>query len=493
VAISKKFGLPVPDLVKRMTAGRFRVKANIDAATADAYARSLEEVGARVKVEEAHPTPPSVPVVAAPPPPVPAAASVPVSAASLAEPPRKKGPTLPGEKPSRSGRYSVNPPRSSSSTAVPPPRSKSPSAAPNPAPSPPPAPPPREGHPSSTLMPVAPADAAAARAAKTERSGSTSLPPATERSGSTSLPPANAPRAGSSSLPPATERSGSTSLPPANAARTSSPSLSPTNAKNAPFQSGLSAAYSQEIPVAADLGSLGSLSLSSLDGNDDSSPAPSGSFGPPSTGMPASIGPAPEPAVKFTSRSGTTPAAGTPAKPPSAQSAPLDMFAPPDAEEAEQNVELAVDERPKKQTTAPARSQTSPVLAAPTPPAMRRQAHSQGTVAGGVSAPEMPRARIAAGVGLAIILGFIPAHLIASMREDKAFQKIDAQIVATQTAADTPEMYAALDSFRAAQLARKESERRSIALTSMLIWGVVAVGLGYVWFRRIPWDRVPGA
>jgi len=423
---------------------------------------------------------------------VPAAKSGPMPAAArtaaMSEPPRTKAPTLPGEKPSRSGRYSVNPVRSSSSTAVPPPRSKSPSAAPSPAP----VSPPREGHPSSTLMPVAPADGAP-RAAATERSGSTSLPPATERSGSTSQPPANAPRAGSSSLPPATERSGSTSLPPANAARTSSPSLAPTNAKNAPFQSGLSAAYSQEIPVAADLGSLGSLSLSSLDGNDDSSPAPNGSFGPPSTGMPASIGPAPEPAVKFTSRSGTTPAAGTPAKPQSAQSAPLDMFAPPDAEEAEQNVELAVDERPKKQTTAPARSQTSPVLAAPTPPAMRRQAHSQGTVAGGVSAPEMPRARIAAGVGLAIILGFIPAHLIASMREDKAFQKIDAQIVATQTAADTPEMYAALDSFRAAQLARKESERRSIALTSMLIWGVVAVGLGYVWFRRIPWDRVPGA
>ena len=464
VAISQKFGLPVPDLVKRMTAGRFRVKANIDAATADAYARSLEEVGARVKVEEARPTPPSVPVVAAPPPPVPAASSVPATAAAMTEPPREKGPTLPGEQPSRSGRYSVSPPRSSSSTAAPPPHSKSPSTAPSTSP----ALPAREGHPSSTLMPVAPADAAAARAARTERSGSTSLPPATERSGSTSLPPANA-------------------------ARTSSPSLSPTNAKNAPFQSGLSAAYSQEIPVAADLGSLGSLSLASLDGDDDSSPAPSGSFGPPSTGMPASIGPAPEPAVKFTARSGTTPAAGTSVNPQSAQSAPLDMFAPPDAEEAEQNVELAADERPKKQTTAPAGAPTSPVLAAPTSPAMRRQAHSQGTVASGVSSPEMPRARVAAGVGLAIILGFIPAHLIASMREDKAFQKIDAQIVATQTAADTPEMYAALDSFREAQLARKESERRSIALTSMLIWGVVAAGLGYVWFRRIPWDRVPGA
>ena len=124
---------------------------------------------------------------------------------------------------------------------------------------------------------------------------------------------------------------------------------------------------------------------------------------------------------------------------------------------------------------------------------MRKQPHSQGVVMGGTSAPEMPRSRVVAGVLLAIVIGFIPAHLIASMREGKAFKKIDEQIIATQAAADTPEMYATLDPFREAQLARKESERRSIALQSLLIWGVVAAGLGYVWFRRIPWDRMPGA
>jgi hypothetical protein len=25
----------------------------------------------------------------------------------------------------------------------------------------------------------------------------------------------------------------------------------------------------------------------------------------------------------------------------------------------------------------------------------------------------------------------------------------------------------------------------------MLIWALVAAGAGYVWFRRIPWDRAP--
>jgi hypothetical protein len=199
--------------------------------------------------------------------------------------------------------------------------------------------------------------------------------------------------------------------------------------------------------------------------------------------MPASIGPKHEaPAVQFASKPASAPAAGAAAAP-----AALDLFAPPDAEDAQQQVNLAVDNSPRP---ARARRPTTPPLGAPT---SGKQPISRGAAMGGVVAPEMPRSRFAAGVLLAILIGFLPAHLIASMREGKAFKKIDDQIIATQSAADTPEMYAALDPFRDAQLARKESERRSIALTSILIWGVAAAGLGYVWFRRIPWDRMPRA
>ena len=159
------------------------------------------------------------------------------------------------------------------------------------------------------------------------------------------------------------------------------------------------------------------------------------------------------------------------------------MFAPPDAEEAEQIVNLA----PSEARPEPKPAQT-PALGVPK---TLRKPPVQGVTMGGVAVPETPRSRIIAGVVLAILIGFVPAHLIASMRETSAFQKIDDQITATQAAADTPEMYATLDAFRAAQLDRKESERRSIALTSMLIWAVVAAGVGYVWFRRIPWDRPP--
>jgi hypothetical protein len=58
-----------------------------------------------------------------------------------------------------------------------------------------------------------------------------------------------------------------------------------------------------------------------------------------------------------------------------------------------------------------------------------------------------PRVRLATGVVLAIVLGFLPAGLIAALRE-----------------------------------------HRMIDLTSLLIWAVAGSAIGYVWFRKIRWD-----
>jgi hypothetical protein len=95
-------------------------------------------------------------------------------------------------------------------------------------------------------------------------------------------------------------------------------------------------------------------------------------------------------------------------------------------------------------------------------------------------------------VVLAILLGFIPAHVVASLREVRTFRAIDSRVDAAQAAATTPDSYEALDAFRAQQLDDKRSAQRSIALTSLLIWAAVGGGLGYVWFRRVPWDRLAG-
>src|SRR5262249_24954470 len=68
--MAAKFGLAADDLVARLARGRVRVKARVDRATAEAYGRQLEKIGARCIVEEARPTaqtPPAGVKVASPP------------------------------------------------------------------------------------------------------------------------------------------------------------------------------------------------------------------------------------------------------------------------------------------------------------------------------------------------------------------------------------------------------------------------------------------
>jgi hypothetical protein len=109
------------------------------------------------------------------------------------------------------------------------------------------------------------------------------------------------------------------------------------------------------------------------------------------------------------------------------------------------------------------------------------------------SGDEAPRWRFAAGVLASVLLGFIPAHCVASIREGSADEAIDAHVISVQAQAhqaSAPVPYAQLDAFREEQRAKKKSQRRNIALVSMLIWGVAGAGIGYVWFRRVPWDRI---
>ena len=356
-AISQRYGLPSADLITRLEAGRFRVKANVDRATGEAYVRALQEIGAKVALESAT------------------------------------------------------------------------SSAPRPA--------------------------------------TPSAPPANQRSAT--LPPANQ-RSGSTSLPPANQRSGSTSLPPA----TARPSQ-----QN--FESGLSAAFTtkERAQSESEFGALGasSFSLASLDGNDEGMATEAG-FAPP---------PAPEPVAP--------PPPVVAAKKPSGASAPIDLFRPPDAEEAEQEIGLhaeVVAERASRPSLPPVTAPVeTPVLGLPNTPAHRRNAPVALEPAPVLrSEPAVPQGRFVVGVVLSILLGFVPAHLIASAREKSAFAAIDNQIVITQNAVDNQDSYNALDGYRANQLARKHSERRSIAIMALVIWAAVGGGLAFVYFKKLPWDKL---
>lgn len=381
-AISQRYGLPATDLMSRLGAGRFRVKANVDKVTAETYQRALQEVGARVTIEEA----------------------------------------LERAKSDVSGRTSSSsmPPMNLRGSTTPPPRAQ------------------------VTTPPRGQVQTPAAR------------PPS-------SMPPANRPATPALGTP---QRSGA-SLPPTNAPRTSQPA------------SGLAAAFGARAQSESGFEALGSgaLSLSSVDGNEES-PEPAGAaFAPPPE--PVAVSLAPEPPKPVATKPKTQ---------------PLDLFAPPEAEEAEAKVELATDEiehRAKKMSTPPV---SAPVASTPNTPAMRRSSPSIPVPSRpAISSAEMPRGRFAAGVLLSILIGFVPAHFVAAMREDSAFQKIDAQITATQNNVEDEEGYRALDGFRAAQLSKKKSERNTIAWQSLLIWAVVGAGAAYVYFRRIPWSKPDAA
>jgi hypothetical protein len=259
-----------------------------------------------------------------------------------------------------------------------------------------------------------------------------------------------------------------------------------------PLQSGLSAAFSGR-DAASSLGALdagsGSLSLSSLDGGEPTEPN-AGSFGPPGHGgLSASIGPAPKlpppPKTAKTAR-------------PKPKDEPLDLFAPPEAQGESFNLDLALDEpaRPAKPaapepmpaTKSSAAAGRSSAANQSSPVAHRPRAHSE-PAAMVVRSSETPRGRVIAGVVLAIVVGFVPAHIVASIRETSAYAEIDRAVQAQQIQADSPELHRALDGYRRTQLDNKHSKRTMIALMAMAIWAVAGGAIAYVWFRLIPWDR----
>ncbi|HEY5926831.1 MAG TPA: hypothetical protein VIV11_34325 [Kofleriaceae bacterium] len=425
-AIAKHYGLAAADLHARLQKGRFRVKGNIDRATAEQFCRDLQILGARCVIEEA------------------------------------------------------NADNSQRSTPLPFPavRPATPVA----------------GVPEVSRAPTLPASTVDVGRAPTLAA--------------TGVDVARAPTLAATSV------AGTPNIP-----RTSTPPARPTTppAGSQQYQSGLSAAFSGETPGAS-LGALENegvtFSLSSVDGADEQRPSDA-AFAPPPESMSASIGPAQDKPKIVAKPAGAKPGAAkpaTPAKPAAAKpkpelpkDEPLDMFAPPDAQGDEFKVDIAADElehSAKKRASTPppveiepprstsqklARSQSEPTARKSQPSV---EPASEGAAGSSKLGPlGNARVRFAAGVVLAIVIGFVPAHLIAGMREDSAFKEIDMKVMAAQQLADTPDAYATLDAMRADQLERKKGAQRNAAIMAFAVWALVAGGIAFAWFKKVPWER----
>ncbi len=186
----------------------------------------------------------------------------------------------------------------------------------------------------------------------------------------------------------------------------------------------------------------------------------------------------------------------------------FDPFAPPEAQADAPELMLATDTKPR--TSKPISTTPPPVATvAPLPPPI---ASTQGhTMHEAPASPHPPRTaapsssssgpgwkgalrddgvRLIVGVVLAVALGALPALLIGASRERAAFAEIDGQLDKRQSEIRTVEAWEGLDRVRVTFRERKEAERQTIAITSLLIWAAIGGGFAWLWFRVIDWRRV---
>jgi hypothetical protein len=86
---------------------------------------------------------------------------------------------------------------------------------------------------------------------------------------------------------------------------------------------------------------------------------------------------------------------------------------------------------------------------------------------------------------LAILLGFIPATIVASAREDGAFASIDRAIKDRYANIYSMDDWKALDPMLAHERTHKRDTRQSIALGSLAIWAAAGGAVAYAWFSLL--------
>ena len=442
-AMSQRYGLPAAELVARMKRGRFRVKSNLDAATAERYRRDLMSIGARVLVEDSSISPTATPVAGTP---------VMTLGAAGAQRPSTPAATVMGGQQLRT-------PASGVPTGSQPGRPSTPAA---------------------TIMGGQQFRTPASGVPTGPQHGRPSTPAATIMGG----PQSRTPASGVAATGPQHPRP---STPPPTGPQHPRPSTPPPSALSgyarpatpipSDMVSGLAAGFGESKADLGALGDAGALSLASLDG--EAAPASSGQFD-----APPVLPPEPEaPVVTITSK----PKAKEARKKPGPSKA-MDLFAPPDAGDQDLKVDLAMEEvedRARKKASAPPENVSS-TPASQSPATWRAQAAAAEGAPGTTRERQFSRTHFLAAVVIGLVVGFVPAHVVANMREKSAFAELDAKLATIHSAADSTETYGALDAAREKLRDEKQSKRTMIALTSMLMWAVIGAGVAFAFLRYAP-------
>jgi hypothetical protein len=210
-------------------------------------------------------------------------------------------------------------------------------------------------------------------------------------------------------------------------------------------------------------------------------------------------GPRPEHAVQFPPRNGLPPSeqvtvqARPPHGPPGAQA--RDPFQPPDGD-GDTQIELArVPEAPPPVHSAPVDSQGVSRRRAPISVAGSSSIHGSSMVGRlRAAVAGSARSRFVAGVVVAFMVGLMPAQLYSWASAETAYDDIRADLQADYDAADTPQRWAALSTARESAVTRALARQQRLAVSTCLLWLVVAGATAFVWFRfvvpqRAEWER----
>lgn len=234
------------------------------------------------------------------------------------------------------------------------------------------------------------------------------------------------------------------------------------------YEGALSAASSsgdsQELGVlGSDAGEDNAYQLATLDGTDDERPGQASAAAPSQASEDAFLPPEMmnEQALELL----TPPPEAMPVEP---QPPPAPAPAPPRAAPA-----------------APRRSAAVPIVDAGAEPASEDEAPRQSPL---VALASNERLRLAVGAALAVLIGFLAAHVHATARES-SYAEVIGEVREAQALATTEERWSALDELRASALARLDARHTSIVITSMVLWLVVAAGIGFLWLRAVDWSR----
>lgn len=135
-------------------------------------------------------------------------------------------------------------------------------------------------------------------------------------------------------------------------------------------------------------------------------------------------------------------------------------------------------------TVATAGAESRSVLD-PAPPGTRRAARVGGSPLA-ARFEGKPLARVLVGVVFALAVGYLPMHLYAESAEASRYEPILAELRSAQSNIQSLREYEEeLPALRRDALDRLERARRRIQVTSGLLWIVFSAGAGWAWFRKL--------